>query len=188
MNGQPVQTFLCVRIAIDDDGARVRDGMQEIGGKYAEKRSHIPQTTDNLHCVHCEKSVVIFRGQCTRTHLSYSKYIRQVIESGNAFLNFNSNLIFPLSGREVKFRRTLVRCYIEVQDKVSGYVHILCYLESRFRVVNVISLEERSKPHDGCLFLPHVQIQASSRNMFTFHVPCKIIEIIMLESEGVCIH
>ena len=98
MNGQPVRKFLCVRIRIDDDDARQRDGMwKQIGGKYTEKRSHIPQTTDNLQRVHYVKSVVTVRGQPMRRHL-YSRYNRQVIAKGNAVLNFNSILILSLPG------------------------------------------------------------------------------------------
>lgn len=89
-------------IVIDDDGARLRDGMwKEIGGKYAEKRSHIPQTTDNLHRVHFEKSFVKVPGHSMPTQLSYSRYNRQVIESGNAFLYFNSIFMLSLSGCDV---------------------------------------------------------------------------------------
>ena len=56
------------------------------------------------------------------------------------------------------------------------------------RVVNARCLEERPVSHDGSLFVTHVQIQASARNLFTVHVQCKLIEIIMPESERVCIH
>ena len=63
----------------------------------------------------------------------------------------------------------------------------MCYLESRVRVVKARCLEELLVSHDVYLFMTHVQMQASAMYLLTVDVQSKIIEIIMLELERVCI-
>ena len=95
--------LLCVRISFHDECTRWCDRKpgKLIGWKDAEKRIHVPQRTHNLSSVHYEESVVTIREESIRKKLWYSKYNRQVIATGYAFLNFNSILILRLSGFDV---------------------------------------------------------------------------------------
>jgi hypothetical protein len=91
-----------VRVSIHDECARPCDRIlrEQIGCEDDEKRTHIPQTAHNVSSVHYEKPVVTVRDEFMRTQL-YSRYNRQVVATVNAFANFNSILILPMSGYEV---------------------------------------------------------------------------------------
>jgi hypothetical protein len=57
---------------------------------FTSRRVH-----SKVHSVH-QKLFETFRKKSIRIQLSNSRYRRQVIESGNDLLNFNSSLILPL--------------------------------------------------------------------------------------------
>jgi len=106
MNSKPVRTVLCVRIGIDDDGVHCV--------MVCRKRSDgiMPRNDLTSLRLHITESIMTVRGQSMRTQL-YSKYNRNVITSGNDFLNFNSIFITIMRKWSVSFRRASVRCKTE---------------------------------------------------------------------------
>ena len=43
---------------------------------------------------------------------------------------------------------TSVRCHIEEKHEIAVYIHVVGYLETRFRVVNARHFKERIVSHD----------------------------------------